>query len=150
MSTKQQILALATCVIMDCLSFVNAREVLKDFLHGAIGKWKAKKTWRQFSKTDKVILNSLKLYIHEDAVLFRRYYFLYHLFIYSLVPMYIAFLSVLLLSGSSSLCNIMILIRLVISFLFLLVFRFPRLPHVRTRFVHYHNGHFRRSTKSKK
>lgn len=129
----------AACVIIDILTFVCARDVLKDFLRGAIGKNKAKKKWSSITAYDRIFLRQLKIFCDEGADLLKKYYSVYIAFIFSLLPKYLTV--VLVQAFYSALNNTVVLIIGIAIFLltdaFFLVFRIPQLPHGKTKFIHY-------------
>ncbi len=150
MTSLQQEVALLACILLDFLSFICAREDLKDFLIGAIGRRKAKIEWSSNPFFKRITLIFIKKHIYKEAVLFRRFYFLYHLLIFSLAPQYIVLIIISVYFKTQ--LTIVLIIKFIISFLLLLTFRIPQLPHGTSKFVHYHpkGKHYRHDSERDK
>ena len=127
------------CILNDLLSFVCGREVLKDFLRGAIGKNKAKHIWSSMSFLDKLSLKKIKIICADDSDLFMKYYILYKVFIFSLLPKYLLLLLTVLWANTfGKVVTLIIGITvLLLSVGVCLVFRIPQLPDGTTKFIHY-------------
>lgn len=129
---------IVTCVDIDLLTFFCARDVLKDILRDAIGKNSAKKKWSSLSFFDKMTLQKMKIVCDKEAGLFKKYYFYYHAFLYSLPLKYLTVLLVKLCYDTLNnyIISIIGIVIIVLSIAFFLLFRIPQLPHGRTKFIH--------------
>ena len=134
------VLSLATgCIINDLLAFVCGREVLMDFLRGAIGKNKAKRTWSSMGFLDKLSLKKIKIVCADASDLFMKYYIFYKVLIFSLLPKYLILLLTVLWSDMFK-KNVTLIIGItafLLSVGVFLVFRIPQLPDGTTEFIHY-------------
>ena len=129
----------AGCILFDVLSFVCARDVMRDFLRGAIGKNRAKKIWSSMSFSEKLSLKKLKTLCADGSGPFMKYYSLYYIFLFSLAPRYLIVLFAVLWSNTlgKAASIITVITVLALSFAVTLVFRIPQLPDGTTKYIHY-------------